>query len=134
MQYRLGHADAARRQDYAASRWAAPPAELIERALARPVASTGNCRLSVALDEFIQVFDSPQSSRMVLEARVSLLAGQQAIAQRAFAVAPAAPSADARGGVAAAAMAVPALATEMAQWLGRVVADGQPGAKACLGK
>lgn len=120
IQYRLLYADGLRRQAYAESRWAAPPAELIERALGRqtPTAASG-CRLRLELDELVQVFDSPQQSRVLLELRASLtpLRGDAVLAQKAFAVTQAAAAADARGGVAAAATALQTLAGEMAAWL-----------------
>lgn len=117
MQYRLAYADAARRQDYGASRWAAPPAELLQKALERGAVAPRGCRLQLELDEFVQVFDGPEQSRLVLDLRASLLAGQRVIGRRAYALAPAAPSADARGGVAAAAVAVDELARGLARWL-----------------
>lgn len=117
MQYRLAYADAARRQDYGASRWAAPPAELLQKALERGAVASRGCRLQLELDEFVQVFDGPEQSRLVLDLRASLLSGQRVIGRRAYALAPAAPSADARGGVAAAAVAVDELARGLARWL-----------------
>lgn len=120
VQYRLLYADGLRRQAYAESRWAAPPAELVERALGRqtPNAVSG-CRLRLDLDELVQVFDSPQQSRVLLEVRASLmpLRGEAVLAQKAFAVTQAAATADARGGVAAAATALQTLAGDMSAWL-----------------
>lgn len=120
IQYRLLYADGLRRQAYAESRWAAPPAELVERALGRqtPNAVSG-CRLRLELDELVQVFDSPQQSRVLLEVRASLmpLRGDSVLAQKAFAVTQAAAAGDARGGVAAAASALQTLAGDMAAWL-----------------
>jgi cholesterol transport system auxiliary component len=117
MQYRLAYADAARRQDYGASRWAAPPAELLQKGLERGAVAAHGCRLQLELDEFVQVFDGPEQSRLVLDLRASLLFGHEVVARRPFALAPAAPSADARGGVAAAATAVDELARGLARWL-----------------
>lgn len=117
MQYRLAYADAARRQDYGASRWAAPPAELLQKALERQAVAARGCRLQLELDEFVQVFDGPEQSRLVLDLRAGLLLGQKVVARRAFALAPAAASADARGGVAAAGVAVDELARGLARWL-----------------
>jgi cholesterol transport system auxiliary component len=119
MQYRLLYADAARRLDYAESRWAAPPGELLKHALEQTLttAGVGRCRLLVDLAEFVQVFDSPESSRFVLEGHASLLGTQDVLASRSFKLAPAAPTADARGGVAAASTAGKALGDELAAWV-----------------
>jgi len=124
MQYRLAYADASRRLSYAESRWVAPPAELLELALKRGnivgnahVAADG-CQLLVSLDEFIQVFDAPGSSRALLETRVALLAPRDStlLAQHIFSQAPAA-GADARSGVAAFAVALHDLNAELGAWL-----------------
>jgi cholesterol transport system auxiliary component len=124
MQYRLDYSDAARRHAYADSRWAAPPPELLEQALRRrALAAAGSgersgCRLRVDLDEFVQAFDAAQSSRVVLAVRATLLSrGEQPLASRAFALERPAASADARGGVAAAAVAVQGLASDLAGWI-----------------
>ncbi|HEX8987012.1 MAG TPA: ABC-type transport auxiliary lipoprotein family protein [Rhodocyclaceae bacterium] len=118
--YRLLYAGDMERNAYVDSRWAAPPAELIERALNRqPSQSEGGCRLRIDLDELIQVFDTPQSSRTLFDVRASLLSpkGETMLAHRAFSVAPSAPTPDARGGVAAAAAAVRELGGELNAWL-----------------
>lgn len=122
MQYRLAYSDPARRRAYADSRWAAPPAELLEQALRRrALGASGTvlgCRLRVELDEFVQSFDSAQSSRIVLAVRATLLSrNEQALASRAFAVERPAASADAGGGVTAAAAAVQGLAADLAGWV-----------------
>lgn len=133
--YRLIYAEASRRRAYAHSRWAAPPAELIQRALLRrwmmtePVATTGQsqprrhgaCRLRIDLEEFAQKFASPTMSEFHLDARVALLParGEQPLEQRAFALRTPAMSADAAGGVAAARQATQELAASIESWLDR---------------
>lgn len=132
--YRLAYADPLRRQAYAESRWAAPPAQLVERLLQRrllsaPVAvGDSGCRLRFLLEEFEQGFDSPHSSRMMVEGRVTLmpLRRDMLLAQRVFQVGRPAATADARGGVQAARTATEALAGEIAQWLNEL-AGAQPG-------
>jgi cholesterol transport system auxiliary component len=122
MQYRLAYSDAARRRAYADSRWAAPPAELLEQALRRRAVAAGGaaalpCRLRLELDELVQTFDAPQASRLVLAARARLLCrGEQAQAARSFTVERPAGS-DAQGGVAAAAAAVEELGKQLAAWV-----------------
>ena len=122
MQYRLDYSEAARRRVFAESRWAAPPGELIEQALRRRALAGGSgaalpCRLRVDLDEFAQVFEAKQSSRVVLAVRANLLSrNEQAVASRGFAIERPA-GADARGGVAAASLAVQELSAKLAGWI-----------------
>lgn len=126
--YRLDHADTLRRHAYGASRWAAPPAQLLERFLQRRIVfgqsdfAAPGCRLRLTLDELEQRFDSPSTSQTVLEVRASLLPAQATtlLSKRAFRIAKPAPTPDARGGVAAARAAAQTLADELALWLGEL--------------
>jgi cholesterol transport system auxiliary component len=128
MHYRLAYAEPLRRQDYVESRWAAPPAELLEAFLKRrivfgqPDFSGAGCRLQLVVDEFEQRFDDPQKSRAVLEVRALLtpLHGGEMLSRKAFLVHKPAPTADARGGVAAARDAAQALADDLGNWLGEL--------------
>ena len=133
--YRLLYADPLRRQAYAESRWAAPPAELIERALNRQTGVGGGCRLRLDLDDLEQVFDTPQTSRILLDVRASLVAPNRdaVLARKAFALMQPAPSADARGGGAAATTAVQELGGELAAWLAQLVRDTPAIAERCKG-
>jgi len=135
--YRLAYADSLQRHAYANSRWAAPPAELLERFLQRRIVFgqpdfTGpGCRLQLMLDEIEQRFDTPQSSQVVLEVRASLLPlrsdtpfrGDAPLSRRAFLIQKAAPTPDAQGGVAATREAAQALADELAQWLNELARE-----------
>jgi cholesterol transport system auxiliary component len=132
MQYRLLYSANQRRQNYAESRWVAPPAELVGHALRKRMlsgAAGGACRLRVDLDEFAQAFDSAKDSRGVIEARVQLVApsGGEILARRSFSLSRPAASADAGGGVTALAGAVEALSTELHDWLGGLDRAGAPG-------
>lgn len=123
IQYRLMYAANQQRQNYAESRWVAPPAELVGHALRKRMlsgAAGGACRLRVDIDEFAQVFDSANASRAVLEVRVQLVAptGGEILARRNFSLSRPAASADAGGGVTALSGAVEALSTELHDWLG----------------
>ncbi len=132
MQYRLLHTANQRRQNYAESRWVAPPTELVGHALRKRMLSGeagGACRLRIDLDEFAQVFDSAKDSRAVLEARAQIVAptGGEILARRSFSLSRPAASADAGGGAAAMAGAVEAFSTELHDWLGgldRAAASG----------
>ena len=114
--YRLAYADESQVHAYAQSQWVAPPARLVEQAMRRLGAVQRSCggsatreaapdaaatRLAVELEEFSQVFDAPQASRVVLSARARLLAARThaVLAQRDFDLRSAAPSADAPGAV-----------------------------------
>lgn len=121
MQYRLLYADPAWRREYADSRWVAPPAELLRQALERRFVGQGNgrCRLRIELDEFVQVFDSAAASRLTVSGRAVLDAPSDPRTRRSFSLQPPAPTPDARGGVAAAAVAVAALADELEPWIAR---------------
>ncbi len=141
MQYRLLYTDSQRRQNYAESRWAAPPAELAGQALRKRMLSGdagGACRLRIDLDEFAQVFDSAKDSRALLEARAQLVApiGGEILARRSFSLSRPAGSADAGGGVKAMAASVEALSKELHDWLGgldRTSAAGLNIAQRCHG-
>lgn len=134
MAYRLLYADPLRRLAFGESRWTAPPAELIERALNRQLGPVGGgCRLRLDLDELVQLFDSPQASRALIEVRAGLVTPNRdrLLARRAFAVTRPAPSPDARGGVAATAAALTGLGGELQAWLAEVARDTPELAMAC---
>jgi cholesterol transport system auxiliary component len=113
--YRLSYENEARPQAYARSRWVAPPAALLTQRLRGGFAGvaggivTGadgaraHYALRVELEDFSQSFAAPGDSRVALRARASLvrLADRSLVAQRVFQVERAAPTADARGAVAA---------------------------------
>lgn len=129
MQYRLSYADSARREAYSGSRWVASPPSLLEQQLRRRLLSgTGalgikpaGCRLRVELDEFVQVFDAPESSRAVLEARVELFppAAEALLARQRFRVSQMA-GADARSGAVALDSAGRKFGAEIDDWLGQL--------------
>lgn len=124
MQYRLSYASAVQRNAYAESRWAAPPAELMQGLLTRALAGGGACRLEVELDEFIQDYPSAGQSDGVIEARARLRVDSRIGASRAFSLRVPSASADAAGGVAALGRAVRQLAGELQTWVGDVARDG----------
>lgn len=140
MHFRLAYAEPLQRRSYSESRWAAPPAELLEAFLKRRVASgqpeagAVGCRLLLALDELEQRFDEPQRSRVALEVRAQLLAasGGETLSRKSFLVQKPA-AADARGGAAAARDAVHALAVEIEGWLAELSRDKPAIAGRCRG-
>ena len=118
MQYRLAYADPSRRASFTESRWVAPPPEMLQQSLRKSMTSAetqiapGACRLQIEVDEFVQVFDSPQSSRGVVELRAALLLAR----------------ADARGGVAALAAATSDVSGAIRDWLDGLSNDSVNGA------
>ena len=135
MLYRLLYADAQQLQPYALARWSMPPAELLRQRLADTLGqrrallgpgdgastSTGMTTLRLTLEEFSQLFDSPQQSRGLLRLRATLSqagpGGEQLLAQRSIIVQRPAPSADAAGGARALSAATDAAAEELVAWL-----------------
>lgn len=140
--YRLAYADAQRFQEYAGSRWVAPPAQLLAQRLRQQLGATpatgsvvAGCILRVDLQEFSQRFDKEEQSAGVIEAQAVLLdARRRPVAGRSFAVERPAASADASGAAAALLAASDALGGELAGWLNSSTAtaricSGDPGEK-----
>lgn len=131
MHFRLAYAEPLRRQTYVESRWAAPPAALLETYLKRrivfgqPDFSGAGCRLQLTVDEFEQRFDDPQKSVAVIEARALLapLHGGEMLSKKAFLIRKPAPTADARGGATAMRDAVQSLADDLGNWFGEIAHD-----------
>lgn len=122
MQYRLAYQQSSRRYAYADNRWAAPPAQLLETRLARRIAlGTGaaRCKLTVRLDEFVQVFDSASASRVLIAGEWILVGErvQDTVARQSFEIALPSASPDSAGGVAALAQASDRLAEMAQRWL-----------------
>ena len=77
-----------------------------------------DCLLRVELQEFSQVFDSPQRSRGVLQGSVSLIdVKRQLVAERQLAIEKPAATADAQGGIDALVAASSELGQKIADWL-----------------
>ncbi len=139
MYFRLAYADSLRRQSYAESRWAAPPAELLEGLLKRRIVfgqaefSGAGCRLQLVIDELEQRFDDPQKSHVVLEVRAQLAPRRTAdiLARRALLIRRPAALPAARGGVAAAREAAQALAEDLGAWMNEIARDTPAIAERC---
>ena len=122
MHYRLAYADGNRREHYAGNRWSGQPAELLGIRLQRSLMSGhegagAGCRLRLDLDDFSQVFDSAQHSRMLLEGRATLYGAQQKVlGRRAVSLSEPAGS-DAASGVAASGALGAALIRELHGWI-----------------
>jgi cholesterol transport system auxiliary component len=128
--FRLAYADAARPQAYANSRWAMPPAALLTQRLRAALQQASKAAvlspadgvrtdyvLRLDLEEFSQVFDSPEKSRGVVRLQARLVRGRELAAQQSFAVELPAPSANAEGGVRALSAASDEAGRRLADWL-----------------
>lgn len=123
--YRLAYDDSLRLREYAGSRWAGAPAQLLGQRLQQQLGTaspTGNaavdCLLRLDLQEFSQVFDSPQASRGVLQVELGLFdARRQRIAVQRIVVERPAPTLDAQGGAVALVAASDELGKRIADWL-----------------
>ena len=121
--YRLLYDEPKRLRDYTRSRWAGPPAQLVQQRLIQQLglmpAGQGRtrCVLRVDIDEFIQIFDTPTTSRGVIQGRVQLLdRSRTRLAGYELRIEKPAASADARGGVAALTVAVDQLIADLLGW------------------
>lgn len=134
--YRLAYSDPQQLRPYALARWSMPTAQLLrqrlrehfsqQRALLNPGeivegSSAAPVQLQLELEEFSQLFESPQKSHGLLRLRATLtqpgVRGGKWLAQRSFTLQRDAPSADAAGGVRALAAASDAAALEIEAWL-----------------
>ena len=123
--YRLAYEDLFKRHEYASSLWAGSPSVLLEQQWRQQLRLTGvnsritiACLLRVEVQEFAQVFNSPQSSHASLQGQVSLVDdGRQLLALRPFNIEQAAATADAPGGVRALIQAGENLGQEISVWL-----------------
>jgi cholesterol transport system auxiliary component len=129
--YRLQYADGQQLRPYAQARWSVPPAQLVRTRLRDALARSGSVlpsegvaqwSLRVELEEFSQVFSSPQVSQGHLRLRVSLfktdpLKGEQLVAQTLLTARADAPSQDAAGGVRALTAATDDAVSQTERWL-----------------
>ena len=138
--YRLGYADAQQLRPYAQARWSMPAAQLVrQRLLAqlgqqRAVFNAGSSvtlsrargaalplRLRIELEEFSQLFSTPDASVGLIRLRATLVdltpTGETLVGQRSVVVQSPASSPDAAGGVRALTHATDLAIEELAQWL-----------------
>ena len=122
MRYRLMYADGTRVMEYAQSRWASLPGELLERRLESRLfwpagGPVSQCATSLELRRFEQVFDAPESSAGLLVLRAKLRRpGGAVVDDRVFTQQVAATHPDAAGGVRALAAATDAMARQLMAW------------------
>lgn len=129
--YRLAYEDEQRLREYARSRWAAPPAQLVQQRLMHRlglVASgqvKASCLLRLEIDEFSQLFVTPEKSHVLVLGRAHWLDRQrQILATQAIRIEEASARPDAIGGVQALSRALGRLADELEQGESRFAALG----------
>ncbi|MBC7779823.1 MAG: membrane integrity-associated transporter subunit PqiC [Proteobacteria bacterium] len=130
--YRFAYVDGGQPRVYSRSRWAGTPPEMITARLRARVAAVAQPGLAssrdgvqsdyllrVELDEFSQVFDSPQESKGVVRARATLIAGikRATLFHRAFSFERPAPTQDAPGAAASLTAASTALIDALIDWI-----------------
>ena len=137
--YRLGYSDVQQPRPYANARWSMVPALLLQQRLRERLGAQGVVLkpaqalllrgseeaspwvLRVELEEFSQLFSSPQDSVGLLRLRTTVtqatVQGDKLLGQRGFTVQRPAPQADAAGGVRALTTASDAAVDEVLQWL-----------------
>ncbi|MCL2830045.1 MAG: PqiC family protein [Betaproteobacteria bacterium] len=122
MNYRLLYENPRRMHEYAFSRWAAPPSQLLTQALQTrlgeiPPASSSSCLLRIEVDEFAQFFHEPATSVGLIDARIVLFdKKRQPLARTHYHGEYPAASPDAQGGVAALGEAAADLAEKTLGW------------------
>ena len=138
----LAYADAQQLRPYSLARWSMTPGQLLRQRLRetlgqrRTLLNPGDggeigagsasdrqrpLTLRIELEEFSQLFTTPDASVGLLRLRASVAQagpkGETAVRQRSFIVQRSAPSADAAGGVRAMTAATDAVVQELDQWL-----------------
>jgi cholesterol transport system auxiliary component len=138
--YRLAYTNAQQLRPYALARWSMPPAQLLRQrlrerigahrtllnpgesvALRAPAAPSTPLTLRIELEEFSQLFETPEKSSGLLRLRASVTqasgTGDKLLAQRSFNLQRPALSADASGGVRALTEASDAVVYDIESWL-----------------
>ena len=144
VRYRLAYADAQVLYTYGQARWSMPPSAMIQQRIREYLGQGGRVVLSaetgeipplvqgrqvpilrLSLEEFSQVFRSPQESDAWVRVRATLVnptpQGDVLLAQRTFEVRKPTMTADAPGGVQALAQAVNEVGQQMQPWLQTVL-------------
>jgi len=123
MYYRLAYQDGAEVAAFAHARWAAPPAELVRRQLARATRpGSPRCALEVVVQEFSQVFEAKDGSSALLELVARLDAPGGHSETRVLRVAEPDAGSNAAQGAKAMRRAVARAVAELAGWIDGVAA------------
>ncbi len=132
IQYRLAYLDPTQLYTYANSRWAAAPATLLTHHIRNSISAVTNDKvistsdgtqtdftLRLELEEFSQVFDTVDTSHVIIKLRASLVhrSSRSLRAQRNFKIEQAAPTANAAGAVQALTKSGNQLTENLIAWL-----------------
>jgi cholesterol transport system auxiliary component len=124
--YRLQYANAQQLLPYAQARWSSSPAQLVRARVRDALAAQGPVLsldgiapwvLRIELDEFSQVFESPEKSFGLVRLRASLLKNDQLAAQTTVLARAPAATQDAAGGVKALTAATDDAVRQLSSWL-----------------
>lgn len=123
MHYRLAYRDGAELGTFAESRWAAPPAELVRKQVARAMQTgAAHCALDIEVQEFSQVFSQTDTSAAQLELVATLVSPADRIGTRSLRLSEPNGGTNAAEGVAAMRRAVARAVADLAQWIESVPA------------
>ncbi|MFZ6770921.1 ABC-type transport auxiliary lipoprotein family protein [Undibacterium sp. Di26W] len=129
MLYRLQYDNVQQLKAYSQHRWSMPPAQLLAQRLKTRMANQGSDVmlsteaaspfpvLRIELEEFSQIFSSPNQSHAQISLRASLVKGRQLLAQKSFQQKVNAASADAPGGAKAMQEAADASIDALQTWI-----------------
>ena len=118
MHYRLAWRNPSELADYAHSRWAAPPAELLRKQLLRASGDgVAKCGLEIEIQEFTQVFASRELSEARIELRVALANPSTNVAARGVTIVEPGAGTDAASGATALARATERVLGDLAAWI-----------------
>lgn len=130
--YRLGYADPSRLREYSQVRWAGAPARLVQQRLMQQLGLSNSgqvgarCVLLVEINEFSQIFSSPERSKGILQGRALWLdQSRRQLAELNLAIASVAVSQDSRGGVRALQATVEQLTADLLAWEKQLIAGGK---------
>jgi len=117
IRYRLLYADPTRVRFYALDRWFANPTAMLAQHLSA-VGCQNGWPLRIRLLEFEQVFDGPQTARviLVLHASVNPLASEEIIGEKIFSFSSHTATADAEGAIATSVMLVDEAVNALRTW------------------
>lgn len=117
IRYRLLYADPTRVRFYAQDRWLASPSAMLAQRLSL-ASGRHDWRLKISLMEFEQVFDGPQSARVILVFRASAQrpAGEEIVGEKVISLTRPSPTADASGAVTASAILVDEAVNTLQTW------------------
>jgi cholesterol transport system auxiliary component len=118
IRYRLLYVEPTRVRYYAQDRWLVPPPALLAQRLSLSQ-GTGGLRLKIRLLEFEQVFDTPQTARVILAFRATATPpdNEMIVAEKVFKMTQATANANAEGAVVSSARIIGEAVGALQNWL-----------------